>query len=165
MKHLNNPRLIPIYVLLIITALLLINSDCDAQYKLKIKEHLLPASLVLLAGASDGLNQVLAYQYPSFKKAFPKSNDQYWSKEISFKNKYKNGDPKQGAKFPGSTGPLVFLTDGYHLTRFTERLFLSGAFAVKVGQSKKKWYWYLAEAAGYWLVNRVGFCLVYNQFK
>lgn len=146
-------------------ALLFIPLFSFGQYKFKPKQHIAPAVLVFLAGASDGLNQVLAYQYQSFKKAFPGANDRYWSKEISFLNKYKNNDPAQGPKFFGSTGPLVFLTDGYHLTRFTERLFLAGAFAVKIGQDKKKWYYYIAEAVGYWLVNRVGFCAVYNQFK
>jgi hypothetical protein len=129
------------------------------------KREILPLSLVFLAGAVDGLNQVIAYQYPSFKKAFPNASNQFWSKEISFKNKYKNGDPAQGERFPGSKGILVFLTDGYHMTRFSEHLFLSGALAFKITGQKQKWYYYLIEAASYWLINRAGFVLIYNQFK
>lgn len=129
------------------------------------KREILPLSLVFLAGAADGLNQVLAYQYNSFKKAFPNANDQFWSKEISFTNKYKNHDPLQGAAFPGSKGPFVFLTDGYHLTRFGERLFLAGAFSLKITGRKERWYLYILKGAIYWVVNRLAFCAVYNSFK
>ena len=34
---------------------------------------------------------------------------------VSWKNKYKNGDVKQGRKFYGSMTFLVFITDGWHL--------------------------------------------------
>ncbi|MES1216893.1 MAG: hypothetical protein ABUT20_15365 [Bacteroidota bacterium] len=137
---------------------------CQQPYKFKPKEHIAPATLFFLAGAADGLNQVISHQYPKFKKAFPDANDRYWSPAISFMNKYKNRDPSQGEKFPGSKTVFVFTTDAYHLTRFTEHLFLAGAVAVKFSQQKKKWYWYVAEMAGYWLVNRAGFALVYNRF-
>ena len=151
--------------LLIAICLLPMTILAQTSGKYQIKKQVLPAALVLVAGAWDGLNQVIAYQYPHFKARFPGANDQYWSKEISFLNKYKNGDPAQGAKFPGSKGALVFLTDGYHLTRFCERLLLSGAFALKITQDKKRWYWYVLEGCAFWLVNRAGFCLIYNQFK
>ena len=43
---------------------------------------------------------------------------------------------------------------------------MAGAIAFKIkGYEKKKWYAYVLEAAGYWVVNRVGFCLTYNHFK
>jgi len=38
----------------------------------------------------------------------------WWVGHVSWVNKYKNGDPKQGPKFPGSTTWLVWLTDGWH---------------------------------------------------
>jgi len=133
-------------------------------YKFKPKQHIAPAAMFLMAGAVDGLNQVISHQYPRFKKAFPNANDRYWSPGISFMNKYKNRDPAQGEKFWGSSTIFVFTTDAYHLTRFTEHLLLAGAVSVKITQEKKKWYWYLAEMAGYWMVNRAGFALTYNSF-
>lgn len=151
--------------LLIAICLLPMTVYAQTGGKYQIKKQVLPAALVLVAGALDGLNQVIAYQYPNFKARFPGANDRYWSTEISFLNKYKNGDPAQGAKFPGSKGVFVFLTDGYHLTRFGERLFLGGAFALKITQDKKRWWVYVVEGLGFWLVNRAGFCLIYNQFK
>jgi hypothetical protein len=131
----------------------------------RIKNYAITGTMVMLAGASDGVNQALMYQYAGFKKVFPKAHDQFWKPAMSGANKYKNGDPNQGARFPGSKTWLVFLTDGYHLTRFTDHLFMSGAIAFKLSCfEKKKWYKYLLEAAGYWALNRVGFCLTYNQF-
>jgi hypothetical protein len=142
--------------------------SADDLKKLKhkrIKNYAITGTMVLLAGAADGVNQALMFQYDGFKKAFPRANDQFWKPALSGANKYKNGDPEQGAKFPGSKTYLVFLTDGYHLTRFTDHLFMSGAVAVKIaGFEKKKWYIYVLEAASYWLLNRAGFCLTYNRF-
>ncbi|MBL7742022.1 MAG: hypothetical protein JNN00_00980 [Chitinophagaceae bacterium] len=143
-----------------------IEEDLKKLRKKRVTNYVVTGSLVMLAGAADGVNQALQFQYPGFKKAFPNANDQFWKPALSGANKYKNGDPKQGAKFPGSRTWLVFTTDGYHLTRFADHLFLSGAVAFKIaGYEKKKWYIYIAEAAGYWLINRAGFCMTYNRFK
>ena len=127
--------------------------------------YVVTGSLVFLSGAADGVNQALMYQYGGFKKVFPHANDHFWKPSVSGANKYKNGDPRQGAAFPGSRTWLVFVTDGYHLTRFADHFFMSGALAFKItGYEKKKWYLHLLEAIGYWAINRVGFCATYNQF-
>lgn len=142
-----------------------LEEDLKKLRKKRLNNYILTGSLTLISGAADGVNQALMYQYGGFKKVFPGANDKFWKPSLSGANKYKNGDPAQGAKFPGSRTWLVFLTDGYHLTRFADHLFLSGAIAFKIaGHEKKKWYIYVAEAAGYWLINRVGFCLTYNPF-
>jgi hypothetical protein len=135
-------------------------------HRKKITNYAITGSMMFLSGAADGLNQALMYQYDGFKKMFPHSNDQFWKPAMSGANKYKNGDPAQGAKFPGSRTWLVFLTDGYHLTRFIDHLFMTGAVALKISTcEKKRWYVYVIEAAAYWLVNRAGFCIVYNRLK
>jgi hypothetical protein len=133
--------------------------------KKRTTNYAITGTMVFVAGASDGMNQVLMYHYGAFKKVFPKAQDHFWKPTVSGANKYKNGDPNQGAAFPGSRTWLVFTTDGYHLTRFSNHLFMSGAIAFKIGgHEKKKWYVYAMEAAGYWLINRAGFCFTYNQF-
>lgn len=50
----------------------------------------------------------------------------WWDKNTSWKNKYKNGDPRKGPRFFGSTTFLVWLTDGWHLLQmlFLNTLFL-----------------------------------------
>lgn len=133
--------------------------------KKHIGNYAVTGGLVLVAGAADGFNQVICHKYPAFQKAFPHARTQFWAPERSWANKYHNGDPGQGRRFPGSKTWLVFATDGYHATRFTEHLLLSGAIAVKIsGGVKKKWYWYAVEMVGYWAVHRVGFSMVYDRF-
>lgn len=152
---------------LLITGLLLsaIFSKGQAGYKFKVKEHIAPVALMFLAGASDGLNQSITWNYKGFKKHFPNANNSYWSPQMSYLRKYKNGDKTQGERFLGSAGPLVFVTDGYHFTRFTEKLFIAGALTIKITQQKKNWKVYIFEGLGYWMVNRLGFCAVYNTLK
>jgi hypothetical protein len=142
----------------------IITKPSSGKYKFRLKEHIAAAALMFMAGASDGFNQVVSYKYFAFKKAFPKVNDVFWSPQVSFRNKYKHHDPAQGEKFFGSTSFLVWTTDAYHASRFAEHLFMAGTVAVKISQQKKKWYYYIAEAAGYWIVNRAGFAVVYNSF-
>ena len=140
--------------------------DSKKLRKKRVNNYVITGSLTLLSGAADGFNQALVYRYAGVKRVFPNINDRFWWPVKSAYNKYKNCDPSQGAAFPGSKTWLVFLTDGYHLTRFADHLFMSGAVAFKIaGYEKKKWYIYLAEAAGYWIVNRAGFCLTYSRFN
>lgn len=49
---------------------------------------------------------------------FKNWNPKYWSKGVSWVNKYKNGNKEEGEKFPLSTTALSFLTDGWHLANF-----------------------------------------------
>ena len=52
----------------------------------------------------------------------------FWLKEFSWVNKYKNNDPKQGAKFLGSTTVFVALTDAWHLFNLVQYYSTVGAF-------------------------------------
>jgi len=54
----------------------------------------------------------------------------FWLKEFSWVNKYKNNDPKQGAKFLGSTTIFVMFTDAWHLFGFIERITLIASFTI-----------------------------------
>jgi len=160
----NDAGILPDTPHLIIPNTSIVAKPLSYKYEFRVREHVAPAVLMFLAGAADGLNQAISYRYSSFKKAFPGVNDVFWSPKISYRNKYKNHDPTQGAKFFGSTSFLVWTTDGYHATRFAEHLFMVGAVTVKLTQQRKKWYYYVAEAAGYWVINRAGFAVVYNSF-
>lgn len=131
-------------------------------YKLKLKEHIIPVSLMLLSGASDGLRDAVLFKNDRVLTKL-KVNQHWWGPE-SWKNKYKNGDPLQGAKFPGSTSLFVFVTDANHFFKFTNNLFTAGTIAIKIGQQRKKWWVYIVEGLAYWGVNRVGFYLTYNYF-
>lgn len=130
----------------------------------RLKSQAVPLSLVFLAGAADGLNNVLSFKWNSFKKAFPTANTHYWWPSSSYANKWKGGKRENGERFFGSSTVFVAVSDGWHLTRFTEHLFLAGALGIKIGQGKKNWKQYAIEAVSYWAANRLGFCAVYNSF-
>jgi hypothetical protein len=51
-----------------------------------------------------------------------KGNPNYWVKDTSWKNKWKNGDKKQGERFFGSSRWFVMFTDAWHLFGFLERI-------------------------------------------
>lgn len=129
-----------------------------------INSYLLTGGMIFIAGGFDGLNQALQFRYNNFKRDFPKAKDLFWNPAISWRNKYKNGEPEQGRKFPGSTTWLVWTTDAYHLTRFFEHGLITSAIIIKFGNTRKKWYWYLVDGVFYWGINRLGFNLVYNHF-
>lgn len=79
---------------------------------------------MMLAGVSNGFMDKIQFHYS--RSIFPQNEEDkllfkgrdFWDPKVSWKNKYKNKDPKQGPKFPGSTGAFVFTTDGWHLFQF-----------------------------------------------
>jgi len=86
------------------------------------KKYLIAGSSVLVSGMMDGTIESINYHYENgFKARFPKANDQFWNPAVSWKNKYRNGDPALGRKFMGSTTALVFTTDAYHMLRTGKR--------------------------------------------
>ena len=77
----------------------------------------------VLMGISEAVMDTLQFHF--FKSIFSNFKKQlFWDPAISWKNKYKNGDPKQGPKFPLSTTLLVGLTDGWHFFKLLRNLFL-----------------------------------------
>jgi hypothetical protein len=123
----------------------------------KIKKEVVPASLMLLSGMAEGVQDYLQFHYDG--------NNQFWQPDISWTNKYKHHDPAQGERFPGSTTIFVFTTDGWHLMKATNHLFLFSSIALKIGAEKRKWYVYILEGISYWVVNRIGFGISYNLLK
>ena len=84
---------------------------------LPLIRHLLPSYLSsFLSGFANSVMDTLAYHFTSSK--FSKLDDkQFWDPSLSWTNKYKNGDPKQGDKFFLSSTSFVFMTDGWHLAK------------------------------------------------
>lgn len=113
-----------------ILILALLSTSVNAQKNLK--KYLLCGSSSLLSGMLDGTIESINYHYHTgFKPRFKNANDQFWNPELSWRNKYLNGDPKLGPKFYGSTTSFVFTTDAYHLLRTSKRS-LDGATLVYV---------------------------------
>ena len=125
----------------------------------------LTGGLILLSGMAKGLNETLEFNWHGFAAVFPKANPKWFWPQQSFKNKYKDGDPEKGAKFPLSTTALVFLTDQYHLDNFIQRGAITAALVIKIGEGKKPFRQYLFDALFYTAAYQLGFGSVYYYFK
>lgn len=64
----------------------------------------------LLAGISEGVMDFLNFHYNGVNN--------FWHPDLSWRNKWKDGEPLKGEKFWQSSRALVFLTDGWHLMKF-----------------------------------------------
>jgi hypothetical protein len=69
---------------------------------------------LLLAGFSNGLMDLIAYRY--YLSIFNKSK--FFNPNVSWRNKWKNGNPEYGERFLFSSTIFVFLTDGWHLVKW-----------------------------------------------
>ena len=115
-----------------------------------------------ISGASDGVNQNLAHWRWG-------KGERFWDVKTSWKNKYKDWDAgDKSAAFPGSKTWLVFLTDGFHLTRTIDRtatLFSIGIAAGEIKQYPKKdrWKAITKKVVLSALVNRIAFNIIYRE--
>lgn len=71
-------------------------------------------SLIFLfvAGIFKAIIDTLQFHFET--SIFKNFNQKWWNPSISWKNKWKNGDPKQGERFLGSSTIFVSLTDAWH---------------------------------------------------
>lgn len=103
-------------------AILILICVSGLQAQKKWKDYLISGSAMFVSGMLDGTVESINYHYETgFKPRFPNANDQFWNPAVSWKNKYKNGDPLYGPKFVGSTTLFAFTTDAYHLLRTSKR--------------------------------------------
>jgi hypothetical protein len=107
------------------------------------KRHAISWSCLLIAGGVQGFITELQFNYPAVKRRF-NTNDQFWNPSISWTNKYKNHDPKQGEKFFGSTTFLAWTTDGFHFTQAIRNVGIIGGVSI-IFPRKVKWYWYVRD--------------------
>jgi hypothetical protein len=86
----------------------------NQETKLFLRTFFPSIFFAMLAGCCNSVMDTLAYHFATSK--FSQFDDQqFWNPELSWTNKWKNGDPAQGEKFFGSSTFLVSLTDGWHL--------------------------------------------------
>jgi hypothetical protein len=141
-----------------------IKMDKSVHWKLN-GNKILTGGLVVLSGAAKGFNETLEFNWKGFASVFPKANPKWFYPQQSFKNKYKDGDPEKGAKFPLSTSVLVMVTDQYHLNNFIQRGAITAALVIKIGEGKKPFRQYVFDALYYTACYQVGFGSVYYYFK
>lgn len=147
----------------ILCLLISITIVSTAQWKLN-GNKVLTGGLMMIGGAAKGFNETLQFHPDAFFKAFPGANRQWFDPAISWKNKYKNGDPAQGAKFPLSTSVLVMFTDQYHLNNFLHRVPITSAIVIKIGH-KQKFKYYVLDFLYYTACYQGGFAASYYPFN
>lgn len=78
--------------------------------------------MIFISGFSEGIMDLLQFHFYSSK--FKKYNNDFWNPLISWKNKWKDGNPLNGPKFTGSSSFFVFLTDGWHLFKMIRNILI-----------------------------------------
>ena len=104
----------------------------------KVGKRIANYSFMFVGGASEGFSEELQHHYSKVKEKFPNMNDNFFNPQISWSNKYKNGDPTQGEAYFGSTTIFVAGTDGYHAFRGISKGALIGGL---VTFQKGKTFW------------------------
>ena len=118
------------------------------------------SSLLFVSGMADGLAEASKFHPKGVTEVF--GNPQFWDNSLSWRNKYRNGDPAQGAKFPLSTTALAWTTDGYHLSRMIRNSTMIAAITIRLGEPARAWYQYVIEAVIYYLTYQLGFTIAYD---
>ena len=91
---------------------------------------ILQISIILVFSVIFGVSKSIAdISESSFANSkLGKLNPLFWDKHKSWKNKWKNGNPKDGERFLGSSTFLVWITDAWHLFNMLSylSLFIAG---------------------------------------
>ena len=118
--------------------------------------------LIILSGICKGIQDQTMFHWGLSWTKYLKGL--FWNPLISWKNKYKNGDPKQGARFWGSTTFLVGFTDAWHLfggiSRIIDRTIVVIVYA---SLTDYKWYVYILIWIVLFIFYTIGFKLFYRK--
>jgi len=122
---------------------LLCSLSAQAQTKYNWKRGALTAGFGFIGGAAMGVHETAVHKPWNFPD---KWDPQYWDASKSWTNKYQNGDPEQGPKFPLSTTALVWTTDAKHMSATVHRAAILGA-GITIGFGERRpWWQYVADA-------------------
>ena len=73
--------------------------------------------MLMLAATLNAVMDKLQFHYGKSTFARMESQQQWLNPQLSWRNKWLNGDPKQGEAFPLSSTALVATTDAWHLAK------------------------------------------------
>lgn len=124
---------------IIIIIILSVNISFAQNYFDHLKANYPVYGFTLISGYADGAADVMQFKYD--RSIFPQheGNKSFWNPKESWRNKYYNGNPEDGALFPGSTNLFVNLTDGWHLSK-TVRNWSWTCAILSYKQPKNKWH-------------------------
>lgn len=131
------------------------------QVKINYKSVILPTTLSFLSGASWGLHEKTMHQWGDFSKRFPNANPSFWNPQVSWRNKYRDGNPELGRN-----GKLVWTSDAKHILASSNQVLAFGAGCTIFIGRKVKWQEYAlriaGSAVGYTVGNIVTYDLLYK---
>ncbi len=111
--------------------------------------------LVVISGIAKAICDLSSDDKIKFKPEI------YWVKSKSWVNKWKNGDPKQGEKFWGSSRWFVLFTDAWHLFGLIERISFAIAFILS-GLLIASNIWFIFFALGCYILFATTFHIFYT---
>ena len=100
--------------------------------------------LIILAAFFNSLMDVLQFRYS--RSVFPQEGVQqeFFDPDLSWRNKWKNGNPEEGEAYPGSSTVFVLFTDAWHLFQFLMFSCFNLIILVLAHRIwKLKWYLYI----------------------
>src|ERR1041385_2663132 len=110
----TDPFILNLYNMKILLLCLCFTYTAHAQFnypeeqKWKIdKNKLITGGLAFTAGAAKGFNETLLFHWDAFHHTFPNANPKWFNPDVSWRNKYKNGNCEEGPRYPLSTSVLV----------------------------------------------------------
>lgn len=120
------------------------------------------SSVILLAltGAFKGASNFLLFRITPESRLYLHP---FWDPDVSWKNKWKNGNHEEGPRFLGSTTIFVALTDGWHLMEFLQWACIQSMASIWFDLN----YWgaipdFLAVYFVAWAIRSLAFKIVYE---
>jgi hypothetical protein len=132
--------------------------------------------LMAVSGYADGVAETVQFNYRGYKRVHPNTKEQWSNPQVSWRNKWKNGDHLQGPAFPFSNNLFVGVTDVYHLGNTVRNVPATTSMVVyaipqirrtdnhwwKQWSDKKPWWAYGSEFAFLTACRGLGFTAAYN---
>lgn len=139
--------------------------NLQAQYqptkKINFKSAIAPSVLSFVSGACWGLHEKTMHDWTGFSDRFPNANPGFWNPQVSWRNKWKDGNPELGRN-----GKLVWTSDAKHILASSNQILAFGAGCTIVIGRKVKWQEYalriVGSAVGYTVGNYITYDLLYK---
>lgn len=133
--------------------------DTGREFNYRWQRGVAPSLLSGVSGAAYGVHETVVHHPDRIPESW---NMQFWDNRLSWRNKYKYGQPENGPAYLGSTNVLVWTTDAKHLFGTLHRSTLFGAgVCIGIGQRRPAWH-YLLDAGISFLAFSAGFHATYS---
>lgn len=122
-------------------------------------------AMFVIAGIFKAMMDTLQFHFHQSIFSTSRFDQRYVNPNLSWVNKYKNRDPRQGERFLGSTTFFVFITDAWHLSQFLflNSLFIALIFAANMDLSYRPAIYSIGIGLGWAFLFRGVFRVLYGK--